>query len=136
MNKPIDIIRPVLLSAIQSKLQQLLGVVPAIIGAFLATDDGFEITQLVSGRDMEAARLAAMCSSMVALSHALVQESELGHSENLIIEAQKGKILLLTISSTPKMSLTVIAKPTATLGQVLVQSKICVAQISEIMELI
>ena len=136
MNKPIDIIRPVLLSTIQSKLQQLLGVVPAIIGAFLATDDGFEITQLVSGRDMEAARLAAMCSSMVALSHALVQESEIGHSENLIIEAQKGKILLLTISSTPKMSLTVIAKPTATLGQVLVQSKICVAQISEIMELI
>ena len=136
MNNQIDFVRPVVLRAIQQKLELLLQTVPAIVGAFLATDDGFELTQVVSGRDMEPARLAAMCSSMVALSHALVQESELGESENLLIEAKKGKILLLTIPSVPKLSLTVIATPNATLGQVLVQSKICVSQVCVIMELI
>jgi uncharacterized protein len=133
-NQP-EILRPLVLRAVQLKLELLLDAVPAITGAFLATDDGFEITQVVSGKDMEPARLAAMCSSMVALSHALVEESALGESENLLIEAQRGKILLLTVPTSPKLSLTVIATPNATLGQVLVQSKMCVAQIREIMRL-
>jgi uncharacterized protein len=134
MNQP-EVLRPIVLRAIKVKLEQLLENVPAITGAFLATDDGFELTQVVSGKDMEPARLAAMCSSMVALSHALVQESELGESENLLIEARRGKILLLTVPTEPKLSLTVIATPNATLGQVLVQSKMCVAQILEILQI-
>ena len=136
MSKQTDFIQPVVMRAIQHKLERLLDAVPAITGVFLATDDGFELTQAVSGRETAPARLAAMCSSMVALSHALAQESELGESENLLIEARKGKILLLTIPATPKLSLTVIATPSATLGQVLAQSKLCVAQVREIMQLI
>lgn len=122
--------------AVQIKLEQLLEMVPAIIGAFLATDDGFELTHEVSGTELEPARLAAMCSSMIALSHALVHESDLGESENLIIEAQQGKILLLTIASQPKLSLTVIARPSATLGQVLVHSKFCAEAIRQALELL
>ena len=90
MNQSAEILRPLALRAVQIKLEQLLATVPAVIGAFLATDDGFELTHAVSGTELEPARLAAMCSSMIALSHALVQESELGESENLLIEAKKG----------------------------------------------
>ena len=123
MNQNAEILPRTAVRAVNIKLEQLLETVPAVIGAFLATDDGFEITQVVSGKNAEPARLAAMCSSMIALSHALVQESDLGDSENLLIEAKKGKILLLTIASQPRLSLTVIARPSATLGQVLVHSK-------------
>ena len=136
MNQHSEILRPLAMRAVQIKLEQLLDMVPAVIGAFLATDDGFELTQVVAGKELEPARLAAMCSSMVALSHALVQESDLGESENLIIEAKKGKMLLLTIASQPKLSLTVIARPSATLGQVLVHSKVCAEAIRQALELL
>ena len=136
MNQNVEILRPLAIRAVQIRLEQLLEMVPAVIGAFLATDDGFELTQVVSGKDFEPARLAAMCSSMIALSHALVQESDLGKSENLLIEAQNGKILLLTIASQPRLSLTVIARPTATLGQVLVHSKVCAEAIRQSLELL
>ena len=136
MNQNVEILRPLAVRAVQIKLEQLLDMVPAVIGAFLATDDGFELTQVVSGKELEPARLAAMCSSMIALSHALVQESDLGESENLIIEAKNGKMLLLTIASQPKLSLTVIARPSATLGQVLVHSKHCAEAIRQALELL
>jgi uncharacterized protein len=126
------IFNPFIISTINQALESLLETVPAIAGAFLATDDGFEITQVMAGKDMEPARFAAMCSSMIALSHALVQETDLGDGENLLIEAQKGKILLLTIAAKPKLSLSVIAKPSATLGQVLVHSKMCAEAIKTI----
>ncbi len=136
MNQSVEVLPPIAMRAVQIKLEQLLEIVPAVIGAFLATDDGFEITQVVSGKDFEPARLAAMCSSMIALSHALVEESDLGESENLLIEAKKGKILLLTIDSQPRLSLTVIARPSATLGQVLVHSKICAEGIRDALALL
>ncbi len=134
MSQSVEILSPEVLHEMRIKLEQLLELVPAVVGAFLATDDGFELTQVVSGKDFEPARLAAMCSSMIALSHALVEESDLGESENLLIEAKKGKILLLTIPSQPRLSLTVIARPSATLGQVLVHSKICAQSIHASME--
>ena len=132
MNQSVEILRPLTMRAVQIKLEQLLATVPAIIGAFLATDDGFELTHAVSGTELEPARLAAMCSSMIALSHALVEESDLGESENLLIEAKKGKIILLTIVSQTRLSLTVLARPSATLGQVLVHSKICAEAIKQV----
>jgi uncharacterized protein len=119
---------------VRQKLSDLLEMVPAISGAFLATDDGFELTHVVSGNELEPARLAALCSSMVALSHALVGEIAFGETTNLVIEAKHGKVLLLTIDRTPKLSLTVIAKPSATLGQVLVHSKVCAGAILAILD--
>lgn len=124
-----DILSKAVLSAAHQHLTALLDNAPQIIGAFLATDDGFELTQVVAGKEFEPARLAAICSSIIALSHALVVESELGEPENFLIEAKRGKILLFTIDSTPKLSLAVIAKPTAMLGQVLFHSKSCASEI-------
>ena len=124
-----DILSPSVLFAAHQHLVNLLDSVPQIIGAFLATDDGFELTQVVAGKEFEPARLAAICSSIIALSHALVVESELGEPENFLIEAKRGKILLFTIDSNPKLSLAVIAKPSAILGQVLFQSKACAREI-------
>jgi uncharacterized protein len=114
---------------INACLSSLLDIVPAILAAFVATDDGFEVTQIMSGQEFEPARLAAMSSSISALSHAIVGECELGAARNLHIEATGGKILLLAIQSKPPMSLTVLAKANVTLGQLLVQSRECVTQI-------
>jgi uncharacterized protein len=128
-----DRISAVLLHAIQTRLNELLNFVPAVQGVFLATDDGFEVAQAIAGKDLDPARMAAMCSSMVALSHALVLESDLAETESLLIEAARGKIVLLSVATVPKLSLSVVAKPGATLGQVLVSAKQCSAQIVKLM---
>jgi uncharacterized protein len=124
---------PTNLAFCSKKLREMLDNVPATFGAFLATDDGFELTQQIAGKEFEASRLAAMSSSMVALSHALAGEIDLGETENLLIEAKLGKILMLGINTTPKLCLTVIAKPSATLGNVLVHAKICAEAIRRIL---
>lgn len=124
---------PLVIAALKSNLDSLLDAVPSIMGVFLATDDGFEITQAISGKQFEPAKLAAMSSSMVALSHALVGEIDLGETQNMLIEARLGKVLLLSVATTPALSLTVIARPNATLGQVLVHSKFCVSRLAEVM---
>jgi uncharacterized protein len=117
---------------INACLSSLLDIVPAILAALVATDDGFEVTQIMSGQEFEPARLAAMSSSILALSHAIVSESALGAARNVHIEATSGKILLLAIKSNPPLSLTVLAKANVTLGQLLVQSRECVAQIEHV----
>jgi uncharacterized protein len=124
-----DAVRAEKLAKARIGIANLLESVPAIVGAFLATDDGFELTQMIAGRDVDSARLAAMSSSMIALSHAIVVEIELGETENLLIEAKLGKVLLLSLATEPKLSLTVISKPSATLGQVLFASRECAKQI-------
>lgn len=116
---------------IRDRLQRLLTDVPAILGAFLATDDGFEICDVIAGTELDPARLAAISSSMVALSHAMVAESALGESSNMIIEAKRGTIVLLSVTSTMSLSLTIIARPGATIGQVLMMSKLAAADIEE-----
>lgn len=123
---------PLVVALLKQCLDTLLDSVPSVLGVFLATDDGFEITQAISGKQFEPAKLAAMASSMVALSHAMVGEMDLGETENLLIEARLGKVLLLSVPCEPALSLAVIARPSATLGQVLVHSKFCVGRLTEI----
>ena len=125
---------PELVTSLKHNLDGLLDSVPSILGIFLATDDGFEITQALSSKHFEPAKLAAMSSSMVALSHALVGEIDLGEAENMLIEARLGKVLLLSVPANPALSLTVIARPSATLGQVLVHSKFCVSRLTEVIK--
>ena len=125
---------PDVVISLKNCLNELLETVPSILGVFLATDDGFEITQAISSKQFEPSKLAAMSSSMVALSHALVGEIDLGETENMLIEARLGKVLLLSVPGNPTLSLTVIARPSATLGQVLVHSKFCVSRLTEVIK--
>ena len=97
---------------------------PAISLAVLTSEDGFEIATY-QGADVSR-RIAAMSSSLQALSEAISREAQLGGSNGLIVEAEHGTILVLGLASTsPRLSLAVVAKAGETLGALLWTARNC-----------
>jgi uncharacterized protein len=100
---------------------------PGITLAMLTSGDGFEIAAHPSGLTI-VQRLAAMSSSLQALSEALVKEAGLVRIRNLIIESDGGTIVVLGIGkTTPRLSLTVVATGDEILGRLLWASRECCA---------
>jgi predicted regulator of Ras-like GTPase activity (Roadblock/LC7/MglB family) len=92
--------------------------------AVLTSEDGFEIATYRGAAI--AGRIAAMSSSLQALSEALVREAGLGGSRNVIIEAKNGTVLVLGLASTsPSLSLSVVAASDETLGKLLWAARDC-----------
>jgi predicted regulator of Ras-like GTPase activity (Roadblock/LC7/MglB family) len=92
--------------------------------AVLTSEDGFEIAayrgQAISGR------IAAMSSSLQALSEAITREAGLANTRSLIIEAENGMILILGIqTASARVSLSVVASSRETLGQLLWAARNC-----------
>ena len=93
--------------------------------AVLTSGDGFEITAHPQGLPT-VQRLAAMSSSLQALSEAMVQEAGLVRIRNLIIESEGGTVIVLGIGTvTPRLSLTVVASGDEVLGRLLWASREC-----------
>ncbi len=91
--------------------------------AVLTSGDGFEVASYPSGRP-STAKVAAMGSSMQALSEALSREAGLSHARNLIIEGDSGSVLVLGLSGTsPQVSLAVVAAGSELLGRLLWASR-------------
>jgi len=96
----------------------------AIELAVLTSEDGFEIAayrgQAISGR------IAAMSSSLQALSEAITREAGLSNTRSLIIEAETGTVLILGLQTEKvRVSLSVVASNRETLGQVLWAARNC-----------
>jgi uncharacterized protein len=106
--------------------------------AFVAATSGVQLAMLTSGDGFEIAahprglptvqRLAAMSSSLQALSEAMVQEAGLVRIRNLIIESDGGTVIVLGIGNvSPRLSLTVVASGDEILGRLLWASRECSA---------
>lgn len=94
--------------------------------AVLTTSDGFEVA--ACPRRPLTQKLAAMSSSLQALSEAITREAGLRNSRNLVIEAETGTIVVLGLGGTgPRMSLAVIANNSETLGRLLWAARNCSA---------
>jgi predicted regulator of Ras-like GTPase activity (Roadblock/LC7/MglB family) len=86
----------------QARVEKLLadyvGTVDGVRAAVLASVDGFALAQ-VAGKDRSGERLAAMTSAMLALAGAVGRELQLGQLQVLMLEAQKGKVLMLSLET-------------------------------------
>ena len=81
--------------------------------------DGFEIAASLDS-SLSAAKLSAMTSSLLALSEAISRESALGVSRDMVIDAERGRLLLMEIpTNESRLLLTVLCDNAVTLGQVL-----------------
>jgi predicted regulator of Ras-like GTPase activity (Roadblock/LC7/MglB family) len=101
--------------------------------AVLTSEDGFEIAayrgQVISGR------IAAMSSSLQALSEAITREAGLHNTRNLIIEAETGTILIIGLQSpTIRASLSVVASTGETLGQLLWAARNCSKTLEQVLQ--
>ncbi len=89
-------------------------------GATVSSVDGIAWAEhLMPGFDKH--RFAAMSSSLLAISDELTREVNTGTTNNLLIEASSGKIVIMHAG--PLMLLTVFTKKDATLGMALAHAK-------------
>lgn len=107
---------------------------PGINMAVLSTADGFEVASYRTNQSVSA-KMAAMGSSLQALSEAITREAGLKAGRKLIIETDDGCVLAIGIAeTTPTMSLVVVADKSASLGHLLWSAKICCHSVSKAVE--
>ena len=123
------------MAAAEGSLREFVDANSEVKLAVLTTGDGFEVA--VHPRGLPTAqRLAAMSSSLQSLSEAIVREAELGRARNLIIESDGGTIVVLGIASTsPRLSLAVVASSNELLGRLLWASRSCCASLERSLQI-
>lgn len=105
----------------QNEVQRLFYDVPGLRAVVLATVDGFDIAAVSRGElALEPARMAAMASSISAISDVVSQEASLGRGKSVTIDTEEGFALVHAVNH-PVLPLVinVIAGPDAMLGRVI-----------------
>lgn len=85
-------------SNVEGLLRAFVDAVDGVHTAVVASVDGFVLAHSNAASD-NGERLAAMTSAMLALAGAISRELTLGHLEVLMLEAQDGKVLMITLKT-------------------------------------
>jgi predicted regulator of Ras-like GTPase activity (Roadblock/LC7/MglB family) len=121
---------PQVLEAIHKQLAEFSAANTEVTLAVVTSSDGFEVA--AHPRLPMAQRIAAMSSSLQALSEAIVKEAGLNRSRNLIVESDSGTIVVLGIpNTTPRLSLAVVATGSELLGRLLWATRTCGAALEQ-----
>ena len=116
----------------EQALNALVERTPDILAAVVTTGDGFDVASYVPNDKMSPKKLSAMTSSMLGLAEALVSEALLGRSQDVIIEAEKGQVLLLSVPNVRGgLLLNVIASQKVLIGELLWACRQCCATIGD-----
>ncbi|MGB1952317.1 MAG: roadblock/LC7 domain-containing protein [Marinobacter sp.] len=97
----------------QDVFEQMMTQSEAVYGVLISTVDGHDVTRKFK-RDMPAAKLAAMMSSVLALGETIAREAKQEMCRYVIVENSDGFILTLKLKE--KLVLSVIASADANLG--------------------
>lgn len=104
---------------------------PAVTYAVLAAEDGMELAAYPPRRTATG-RIAAMSSSLHALSDALMREAGLVEGRRLIVETEGGVVVVQQVPGTqPRVSLAVVANGSGILGHLLWASRNCCVSLQE-----
>jgi predicted regulator of Ras-like GTPase activity (Roadblock/LC7/MglB family) len=105
--------------AVRTLLQDFAGANPGAKLLLLTSEDGFELATYPAS-DARTSRIAAMSSSIQALSDSLSHEVGQMRSNSLIVESDGGVILVVGVRSvTPRMSLAIFSSGEQLLGKLL-----------------
>ena len=101
----------------QREAQNLLDQTGGVTAVVVATVDGFDVASAM--RRGDAARVAAMASSISAISSVVSQEAELGRNKCVTIDTEAGFAVVYSVHRPDaELVINVIAKGDAILGQV------------------
>ena len=104
-------------SIAQREAQDLLDQVEGVNTVVVATVDGFDVAAAL--RTGEAARVAAMASSISAISSVVSQEANLGRNKSVTIDTESGFAMVYSVRrDDAELVINVIADGSAILGQV------------------
>lgn len=102
----------------QAEVQRLLYDIDTLHAVVVATIDGFDIAA-ATRRELEPARIAALASSISAISEVVSQEARLGRGRSVTIDTDAGFALVHAVHHPAvPMVINVIADPQAVLGMV------------------
>lgn len=102
---------------------------PGVRAAVLMTADGFEVATFNAGKTVSA-KMAAMGSSLQALSSAMAREAQLADIKNTLIEATSGSVLVMAVpDTTPRLTLAVVADTSAIAGHLMWSARQFIASI-------
>lgn len=97
--------------------QSMLSEVDGLTAVVVATVDGFDVASAMKNGD--AARVAAMASSISAISSVVAQEASLGRNKCVTIDTESGFAVVYSVHrSDAELVINVIANGNAILGQV------------------
>ncbi len=122
----VSILTPkVIKLAAARELDKLMSATAGIESAVLTTEDGFEVAFKSIDNAVDSSKLAAMASSLSAISNMSIFETNLGTEYNsIIIESDKGYIVIMDIDNEAfPMILNVVASKNAVLGQILYHTR-------------
>lgn len=103
----------------QNEAHRLLYDVAGLRAVVVATVDGFDIASAIQRGALEPARLAAMASSISAISDVVSQEAALGRGKSVTIDTEEGFALVYAVQHpVVPLVINVIAGPDAVLGRV------------------
>lgn len=114
---------PRVTQAAQAAVEMVMREIKGAKAAVVSTEDGFDVASH-SQNTAETARLSAMASSMAALANIAGEESRVGESASVLIEASQGHIVMLQ-ARRPDVSLvlSIVMGSEAITGQALYFSK-------------
>ncbi|MFD1259838.1 roadblock/LC7 domain-containing protein [Entomomonas asaccharolytica] len=125
MSENQQVVIPKVAQVISAKiLSQLIQTDCGIESAILTTEDGFEVA-VESVGEVDSSKLAAMASSLSAISNMSVSESNLGTQyQSLIIESDGGYIVIMDVAYDKfPMILNIVASKDTVLGQLLYHAR-------------
>ena len=123
-------------SIYHAHIDALMTLQPEISGVLISTVDGFEIAATLTP-GLSAAKLSAMTSSLLALAEAMCKETASGACRDMVIDAEKSRILLMELPHhKQKLVLAVLCTNKVTLGQVLWAVRTCREQLSRRLDML
>ena len=112
------------------EILQTLKKIGEVLGSSVISRDGLIIASDLS-KDIDEETFAAMSAAMQGAAETAVSELKQGELNQIIIDAEKGKII--TISAGEKAILVILAKPKINLGLVLLEMGKASGKISDIL---
>jgi predicted regulator of Ras-like GTPase activity (Roadblock/LC7/MglB family) len=115
---------------IRSILKNLNNFSEQIEASSVMSRDGISVASVLSdGVDPD--RLGALCSSLLSLADTTAKELERGRINQLLLEGDKGYVLIIHVGS--KAVLGIVTRPKANLGMVFVEANKIASQIYRIL---
>lgn len=109
----------VVLDACREEVESLVSQTLGVESASVISGDGFEVASVLRS-DISGDKFAAMASSLLALSEAVVSELRMQACRNIIIESERGSVVAMRIPvSHRELLISVLCSDAATLGSVL-----------------
>lgn len=126
-----DLFSTLFLSLASRKARELIDSDLGITAGVLATIDGFAVAHALADQS-DAARVAALASSISSIGNVATQEAGLGRCSNVILNTDRGFVVVRQFQhSRQDLVLIAVADQNALLAQVLYRVNQCVKDLGE-----